>query len=651
MVGVHGICDTQGAQIDEDLLQKVYDANGDWFVFPRTICGLMYVSETRTFRVWWDDKWVPDDNVTFQELMETADPGKKDEFACSMRHAMQNKDRRVTCIGARCGAPGSTLREYIISDSPDVVHQHPVAWCATNSFLNLQPWLATHGPFIVAAFELGDQAMSVGKYPHKIIVKWLEDHKHDFGLSEIRKLPRCTNHRQFVDFMIQRKEQGGLFLVWVDKGKHCIAVDAARGWVFDSHEGENFSKPFRLCHEVFDELCYTIQTARELVPKEAVADKSSVTAREKQQSTADDAPPPQLPQLVSMEPPRTEKFPTQTHLSTDTQLLVLCPGNSITNAQVDVVRRNASLIKSQMYSNRTTRNDGTGAFQVHFGKTTFAGSHVKKWYYILDGNALSRQELLDLTPSERQKIKRHGLFYDRKGSALLDGEVGRAFRNWLKHAADALYVSSPERYQNMMELTEPFVCDGRTVSLRLVDDIPFTNGTISYVEPSETSATALTTNGHYDTKDLKVGASVLESFAYPSNTSAQGGRLRVKLPNGTWKAVEVGQLAVGTLHNLFHEVEKVAGCQFRASFITQVYGPNIELRQALVNNPDVVPVDNEQKCEDVLAGLIPMTNHELDMANQSRRISDLFLKRGGLGTLKAAASLPVNTKNSKRKRK
>ena len=93
----------------------------------------------------------------------------------------------------------------------------------------------------------------------------------------------------------------------------------------------------------------------------------------------------------------------------------------------------------------------------------------------------------------------------------------------------------------------------------------------------------LTTKGHYDKNDLECGASVTESFAYPQGAS--GGRLRVKLPDGNWTAVEVGQLAVGTLHNLFHEVETVSGCKFRASFITQIYGPNIELRRALLKGP------------------------------------------------------------------
>ena len=174
-----------------------------------------------------------------------------------------------------------------------------------------------------------------------------------------------------------------------------------------------------------------------------------------------------------------EQLQTQTHVRTETQLLVTYEGNNITETQKNIIKRNARLIKHAKYSSKTTRNDGTEAFQVHFGKTNYAGSQVKKWYYVLNGNALSRQELLDLSPADRKKIKRYGLFYDRKGSALLEGEVGEAVRTWLTHAALALYTSSPERYQKMMELTEPFICDGQTISLRLVDNLPFTNGTIN----------------------------------------------------------------------------------------------------------------------------------------------------------------------------
>jgi hypothetical protein len=178
---------------------------------------------------------------------------------------------------------------------------------------------------------------------------------------------------------------------------------------------------------------------------------------------------------------------TETHIDTATHMLVTHAGNNLTPEQVEIIKRNAPLIKNAKYSSKTTRNDGTEAFQVHFGLTNFSGSQVKKWVYVLGGKALTRQELVGLTTTERKKIKRYGLFYDRIGSALLHGEIGEAVRQWLVHAAEALAVSSPERYKKMMEETAPFVCNGKTISLRLVDDLPFTNGTINYVEPNGVS--------------------------------------------------------------------------------------------------------------------------------------------------------------------
>ena len=170
-------------------------------------------------------------------------------------------------------------------------------------------------------------------------------------------------------------------------------------------------------------------------------------------------------------------------ISTSSHLLAIHPGNNIGCDQIDVILRNAHNIKHSKYSSKTQRNKATAAYQVHLGKTTYPGSQVKKWFYVLDGKALTREELLALTTSQRKRIKRLALFYDRKGSKLLQGEIGVALVTWLYSAAAALYESSPERYEKMMELTEPFIADGQTISLRLVPTLPFTNGTINYVEP------------------------------------------------------------------------------------------------------------------------------------------------------------------------
>ena len=162
---------------------------------------------------------------------------------------------------------------------------------------------------------------------------------------------------------------------------------------------------------------------------------------------------------------------------------------------------------------------------------------------------------------------------------------------------------------------------------------------------SLTSQAVVTTKGHFDGNDLECGASVTESFGSPNNAAVQGGRLRVTLPDGSLKAAEVGEMAVGTLHNLWHEVETASGCDFRASFITQIYGPNIELRQALINGPGATSVDKKQKCADVLDGLVPMTGCEKKQALGKRNVSPFFEEMGGRDALLAAMALPVNSKS------
>ena len=176
---------------------------------------------------------------------------------------------------------------------------------------------------------------------------------------------------------------------------------------------------------------------------------------------------------------------TVTHIDTEEHLLAIHPGGNIGSETIGTILRNAHLLKNAKYSSKTQRNKSTPAYQVHFGKTNYPGSQVKKWFYVLDGKVVSSFE--GLPPNDRKRIKRLGLFYDRKGSKLLEGEIGEVVKTWLVHAAIELRKSSPDRYRRMMELTEPFTVDGETISLRLVPNLPFTNGTINYVEPDSTT--------------------------------------------------------------------------------------------------------------------------------------------------------------------
>ena len=52
--------------------------------------------------------------------------------------------------------------------------------------------------------------------------------------------------------------------------------------------------------------------------------------------------------------------------------------------------------------------------------------------------------------------------------------------------------------------------------------------------------------------------------------------------------------------------------------------------------------DNQQKVKDMLAGLVPMTEHEVDMATKKKPVSDLYEGMGGLVALERALSLKGN---------
>jgi len=371
-------------------------------------------------------------------------------------------------------------------------------------------------------------------------------------------------------------------------------------------------------------------------------------------------------------------------------LLAVHKGGNITEQDRDTLWRNAKTLKHKKFSSVTKRNkqvgvsDGgnimTKAYQLHFGKTCYPGKQVKNWVYLLDGKALSYGDLRSIPePTDKNSpwciIKRVPLYYERKGTEFIHtNPVGRVVIRWLHHAAEALKISSLTRFNEMMKATEPVTFDGQTYNFRLDPNLPFTNGTINYVDinpsmkvsphrsialpitfpahtpllviPSDAQAICSTTEIHKDTNDFVDGASVTESFGYPT-ASVEQGRLRVKL-EGTregecWETVDVGRMAVGTLHNLSHMVEPAAGdSRFRASLITQVYGPNVTLRRALVKGQHGVAADNQQKVKDMLAGLVPMTEHEVDMATKKKPVSDLYEGMGGLVALERALSLKGN---------
>ena len=90
------------------------------------------------------------------------------------------------------------------------------------------------------------------------------------------------------------------------------------------------------------------------------------------------------------------------------------------------------------------------------------------------------------------------------------------------------------------------------------------------------------------------------------------------------------------------EMERDALLAHGASFIVQVYGPNVELRKALVAAPDAELVSNAQRCDDVLNLLVPMTDHEVAMAVGNKKVSSIYKARGGRAAY-VAGGLPLRS--------
>ena len=224
---------------------------------------------------------------------------------------------------------------------------------------------------------------------------------------------------------------------------------------------------------------------------------------------------------------------------------------------------------------------------------------------------MSKQELIALPYEKWTQIKRFGLYYERKGNGILEQDVGKLLLKWLEKAAVKLKEDSPEKYDAMMKASEPFKCGDRVFKMRLVDHLPFTNATINYNEGSlNNDKDAI--KPHFDGKDYENGLSVTESFKLGD---VSYGRLVVEHSN-TFNHVEVGNMAIGSLHNLKHWVEPVEGLGFRGSFITQIYGPNIELKEALTKEANPYIVSQNEKVQNVYDGLVLMNEREWEMVQK-----------------------------------
>ena len=271
---VTGTLNDLGANIDDDLINKMRAAKGDWVMFPRAICGLLYDKTKDQFTVWWADRTDGGSEPATREGLRQAEH-EEGAHTRWISDAMGAPGTKVVLTGARDSAAGDALNGFGLDGAPDVVSQSPDQ-CLLNAVECLLPVARTSARCIYALSQLGrvNSATANTKKKTKVakpLVNMLLKHKTWFGVTPERMQlggRGLANSKEFVDFMVARhvKGKGGLFVVWVEKGTHCVAVDATKGWIMDTCNKPEFRKPFRLCPEAFEALGYEILTARELVP-------------------------------------------------------------------------------------------------------------------------------------------------------------------------------------------------------------------------------------------------------------------------------------------------------------------------------------------------------------------------------------------------
>lgn len=149
-----------------------------------------------------------------------------------------------------------------------------------------------------------------------------------------------------------------------------------------------------------------------------------------------------------------------------------------------------------------------------------------------------------------------------------------------------------------------------------------------------------------------------EGFGYPSLSSVSGGRLAVEYPkdSGENRSIQLGRMAVGTFHTVWHWVEKAVRATplspqekddgIRGALIFQNYNNTILVADALRSNPSAEIIDqkaNPTRVEDlVLAGKIKMTTCEWKRVKGGAPRKGKWVPRQVDGRYVAASKLPIN---------
>ena len=269
-------------------------------------------------------------------------------------------------------------------------------------------------------------------------------------------------------------------------------------------------------------------------------------------------------------------------------MLSFKPGRTIPDEDVLSIRLSKSLLMKYK-SSPTKRTSGTTSIQLHTGlrSTGVAGKHIKHFILVFNDSALSAEEFLSLSLNDKYNVKARPFIEEKTANKIFENpRMENMKTSWLLGMKDHAMAFSPQRFQAMMDATEPIVGDNFSMKLRLVDELPFTNLTINYVESNimkkeEIVETSQSNGWHYDENDLLGGFAITESFTFGD---INGGNFVAKF-KGEYVVVPTTNIIMGTLHSIKHKVMNISGKGFRGSFIAQINKEVAETARILRKSP------------------------------------------------------------------
>ena len=143
------------------------------------------------------------------------------------------------------------------------------------------------------------------------------------------------------------------------------------------------------------------------------------------------------------------------------------------------------------------------------------------------------------------------------------------------------------------------------------------------------------------------GVSATEPYYYPSKQDVVGAQFFAEL-NGEAMVTPQRGLSIGTLYNLRHGVTSGhrhtagPGRAGRGSLIFQNAHDVMVLAEMLRVTPNAKIVDNVTKRELLAKGLLPLTDHFLDIVLGQKWVADSRLWADHAAPLWAASALPIN---------